>query len=66
MYDGIPPPGIIVGLAYNSYGGAITYIEATKYSFEVQKEPDTKNIEIKIESKQVQKEKNNNQNTNIN
>lgn len=56
MYDGIPPPGIIVGLAYNSYGGAITYIEATKYSFETQKEPEVINKEIKIETNQVKKE----------
>lgn len=33
MYEGVPPPGIIVGLAYNSYGGSIIYIETNKYNF---------------------------------
>lgn len=32
MYQGIPPPGVIVGLAYNSYGGSIMYIETMTYS----------------------------------
>lgn len=27
------PPGVVTGLAYNSYGGNILYIEATKSSF---------------------------------
>ena len=27
------PPGVVTGLAYNSYGGNILYIEATKCSF---------------------------------
>ena len=29
MFDKIPPVGVIVGLAYNAYGGSILYIEAT-------------------------------------
>lgn len=28
MYDEIPP-GVVIGLAYNEYGGSILYIEAT-------------------------------------
>lgn len=31
MYESTPPPGIIIGLAYNSYGGSILYIETCKY-----------------------------------
>jgi ATP-dependent Lon protease len=27
------PPGVVTGLAYNSHGGSILYIEATKSSF---------------------------------
>ncbi len=34
MYEGIPPPGIMIGLAYNSYGGNILYIETIKSNFE--------------------------------
>ena len=32
MYQGIPPAGVIIGLAYNSYGGSIMYIETMTYS----------------------------------
>lgn len=34
MYEGVPPPGIMIGLAYNSYGGNILYIETIKSNFE--------------------------------
>lgn len=34
MYEGIPPAGITIGLAYNSYGGNILYIETNKFNFE--------------------------------
>ena len=34
MYEGIPPPGIMIGLAYNAYGGNILYIETIKYNFD--------------------------------
>jgi ATP-dependent Lon protease len=27
------PPGVVMGLAYNAYGGSVLYIEATKSSF---------------------------------
>lgn len=27
------PPGVVVGLAYNEYGGSILYIEATRSSY---------------------------------
>jgi len=27
------PPGVVIGLAYNEYGGSILYIEATRSSF---------------------------------
>jgi ATP-dependent Lon protease len=30
MYTGIPPAGIIYGLAYNSYGGSVLTIETMK------------------------------------
>lgn len=32
MYQGIPPAGVIIGLAYNSYGGSIMYIETMTYT----------------------------------
>jgi len=35
MYQGIPPAGISIGLAYNEYGGSILYIETLKYNVEV-------------------------------
>lgn len=35
MYDGVPPAGIIIGLAYNAYGGSILYIETSKSTFDV-------------------------------
>lgn len=28
-----PPPGVVIGLAYNDYGGSILYIESTQSSF---------------------------------
>ena len=28
LFENIPPKGVIIGLAYNSYGGSIMYIEA--------------------------------------
>jgi ATP-dependent Lon protease len=28
LFEKIPPKGVIVGLAYNAYGGSIMYIEA--------------------------------------
>ena len=28
------PPGVVMGLAYNAYGGSVLYIEATKSSFQ--------------------------------
>ena len=34
VYEGIPPPGVIIGLAYNSYGGSVIYIETIKRNFE--------------------------------
>jgi ATP-dependent Lon protease len=34
MYEGIPPAGIMIGLAYNSYGGNILYIETIKSNFD--------------------------------
>ena len=34
MYDGVPPVGIVVGLAYNAMGGNILYIETTKFNFD--------------------------------
>lgn len=33
LYTDITPPGVIRGLAYNSYGGSVIFIEATKASF---------------------------------
>jgi len=32
IYDKTPP-GVVIGLAYNEYGGSILYIEATRSSF---------------------------------
>ena len=29
----VTPPGVVVGLAYNAYGGSILYIEATKANY---------------------------------
>lgn len=29
LFKQIPPKGVIVGLAYNAYGGSIMYIEAS-------------------------------------
>jgi len=38
MYEnGIPPAGIVIGLAYNDYGGSIIHIETLKVNFSVQK-----------------------------
>ena len=34
LYEGIPQPGVITGLAYNSYGGSVIYIETIKFNFE--------------------------------
>lgn len=34
LYEGAPQPGIITGLAYNSYGGSVIYIETIKFNFE--------------------------------
>ena len=28
LFDSIPPPGVMIGLAYNAFGGSIMYIEA--------------------------------------
>jgi ATP-dependent Lon protease len=30
FYSTNPPPGVVIGLAYNEYGGAILYIESAK------------------------------------
>lgn len=27
LFEGIPPKGVMIGLAYNAYGGSIMYIE---------------------------------------
>ena len=27
LFPGIPPAGVMIGLAYNAYGGSIMYIE---------------------------------------
>lgn len=29
LFEGIPPRGVMIGLAYNAYGGSIMYIETT-------------------------------------
>lgn len=34
FYSLMPPPGVVIGLAYNEYGGSILYIESTQSSFE--------------------------------
>ena len=39
MYSDIPPAGIIIGLAYNSYGGSILFIETSKYNFSNYNQP---------------------------
>ena len=28
FYSTLPPPGVVIGLAYNEYGGSILYIES--------------------------------------
>lgn len=33
FYSTLPPPGVIIGLAYNEYGGSILYIESAQSSF---------------------------------
>lgn len=32
FYGLLPPPGVVIGLAYNDYGGSILYIESTQSS----------------------------------
>ena len=32
FYGVLPPPGVVIALAYNDYGGSILYIESTKSS----------------------------------
>lgn len=32
FYGLLPPPGVVIGLAYNDYGGSILYIESTQAS----------------------------------
>ena len=34
MYEGPPLPGIMIGLAYNSYGGSILFIETLKRNYD--------------------------------
>ena len=34
MYGSLPPAGIMIGLAYNAYGGNILFIETIKYNFD--------------------------------
>jgi len=29
LFPGIPPEGVMIGLAYNNYGGSIMYIECS-------------------------------------
>ena len=29
LFPGIPPKGVMIGLAYNAYGGSIMYIESS-------------------------------------
>ena len=33
FYSTLPPPGVVIGLAYNEYGGSILYIESAQASF---------------------------------
>lgn len=35
FYTTLPPPGVVIGLAYNEYGGSILYIESTQSSFDL-------------------------------
>ena len=32
LFEKIPPPGVMIGLAYNAFGGSIMYIEASSSS----------------------------------
>ena len=34
LYENIPPPGVVIGLAYNSYGGSIIFIETVKANYD--------------------------------
>ena len=33
FYKTLPPPGVVIGLAYNEYGGSILYIESSQSSY---------------------------------
>ncbi len=33
LFEGIPPRGVMIGLAYNAYGGSIMYIETSATNF---------------------------------
>ena len=33
FYTTFPPPGVVIGLAYNEYGGSILYIESAQSQY---------------------------------
>lgn len=47
------PPGVVIGLAYNEYGGSILFIEATRSSY---KRDQTGGIQITGKLGEVMKE----------
>ena len=34
LFESAPPSGVMIGLAYNAYGGSIMYIEASSTSLD--------------------------------
>jgi len=55
LYKDIPPAGIIMGLAYNSYGGSTIYIETMKSNFDLRTEQKDQGAQIVSEENPVKK-----------
>lgn len=49
IYSGIPPAGIITGLAYNAYGGSLIYIETMKSNYETADAVTIDSLDVKKE-----------------
>ena len=56
LYRGIPPPGIIMGLAYNSYGGSMIFIETMKSNFDLKTEQLDQGAQVIAENNPVKKD----------